>query len=198
MKHVIVFVEHRQGQTRKVTFELATEARRLADTLGGKACAVVLGEGAGRLAEQLKSYPLDTIYVSEDRDVDAYLFDPSVDYLQSAAQIVGPSLILIPNTLSGRDVAGRLMVRLGAGIVADVVDVQIDGGEVDLRLAEAGRRFDYELRAATRASTASQRFGRARLPRRPAAPALRSSRSRSRRRPTRPPSSATSRRAPAS
>ncbi len=130
MKHVIVFAEHRQGQTRKITFELATEARRLADALGGKACAVVLGEGAGRIAEQLKSYPLDTIYVSEDRDVDTYLLDPSVDYLQSAAQIVGPSLILIPNTLSGRDVAGRLMVRLGAGVVADVVDVQIAGGEV--------------------------------------------------------------------
>ena len=37
VKHVIVYVEHRQGSTRKVTFELATEARRLADQLGGKA-----------------------------------------------------------------------------------------------------------------------------------------------------------------
>jgi electron transfer flavoprotein alpha subunit len=130
VKHVIVFVEQRQGQTRKVTFELASEARRLADALGGKACAVVLGEGASRLAEQLKSYPLDTIYVAEDRDVDTYLLDPSVDYLQLAAQNVGPALILIPNTLSGRDVAGRLMVRLNAGIVADVVDVQVSGDEV--------------------------------------------------------------------
>ncbi len=130
MKHVIVFVEHRRGHTRKVTFELASEARRLADLLGGKACAVALGSGAPQLAEQLKNYPLDTIYVAEDRDVDTYLLDPSVDYLAAAAQRIGPSLILIPNTLSGRDVAGRLVVRLNAGIVADVVDVQISGGEV--------------------------------------------------------------------
>lgn len=130
MQHVIVFVEHRQGQTRKITFELATEARRIADALGGKACAVVLGAGAGQLAEQLKSYPLDTIYVAEDRDVDAYLLDPNVDYLQAAAQQIGPSLVLIPNTLSGRDVAGRIMVRLSAGIVADVVEMQVSGGEV--------------------------------------------------------------------
>jgi electron transfer flavoprotein alpha subunit len=130
VQHVIVFVEHRQGQTRKITFELATEARRIADALGGKACAVVLGAGAAQLAEQLKIYPLDTIYVAEDGDVDAYLLDPNVDYLQAVAQRIGPSLVLIPNTLSGRDVAGRIMVRLSAGIVADVVDMHVSGGEV--------------------------------------------------------------------
>lgn len=130
MKHVIVYVEHRQGETRKVTFELATEARRLADQLGGKAHAVVLGAGAAALAEQLKIYPLDTIHVSEDRDVDAFLLDPVVDYLQVAAAAVGPALILIPNTLSGRDVAGRLLVRLAAGIVADVVEVRVEDGAV--------------------------------------------------------------------
>jgi electron transfer flavoprotein alpha subunit len=130
VKHVIAYVEHRQGQTRRVTFELATEARRLADALGGKAYAVVLGSGAAQLAAALKPYPLDAIYVNEDPDVDAFLLDPVVDYLAAAAQIVGPSLVLIPNTLSGRDVAGRLLVRLGAGIVADVVDFKIDDGAV--------------------------------------------------------------------
>ncbi len=128
MKNVIVFAEHRQGQTRKVTFELASEARRLADQLGGKACAVVLGPGAAQLAERLKAYPLDAVYVNDDHDVDAFLLDPSVDYLQAAAELIGPSLILIPNTLSGRDVAGRLTVRLSAGIVADVVEIRIEEG----------------------------------------------------------------------
>jgi electron transfer flavoprotein alpha subunit len=55
MQNVIVFVEHAKGQTRKVTFELATQARRVADALGGKAHAVVLGDGAAGLADQLKS-----------------------------------------------------------------------------------------------------------------------------------------------
>lgn len=126
MKHVVVFVEHRQGQTRKVSFEIASEARRLADELGGKACAVVLGSGASQLATQLQAYPLDVIYIAEDEDVDRYLLDPVVDYLEAAALTAGPALVLIPNTLSGRDVAGRLTVRLSAGIVADVVDVRIE------------------------------------------------------------------------
>ena len=130
MKNVIAYAEHRQGQTRKVTFELATEARRIADALGGKAYVVVLGSGAAQLAEQLKAYPVDAIYVDEDRDVDGFLLDPVVDHLEAAAQKVGPALVLIPNTQSGRDIAGKLMVRLGAGIVADVVDLHVDGGAV--------------------------------------------------------------------
>ncbi len=131
MKNAIVYVEHRDGQTRKVTFEMATQARRLADALGGKACAVVVGAGAARLAEQLKVYPLDTVYFNEDGDVDTFLLDPAVDYVEAAAKAAGPSLILIPNTLSGRDVAGRLVARLDAGIGADVTDFRVENGTVE-------------------------------------------------------------------
>jgi electron transfer flavoprotein alpha subunit len=130
VKNVIAYAEHRRGETRKVTFELASEAGKIAAALGGKAHAVVLGAGSEQLAEQLKSYPLDTIFLNEDADVDAFLLDPIVDYLEAAARMAGPSLILIPNTLSGRDVAGRLMARLDAGMVADVVELTPEQGTV--------------------------------------------------------------------
>jgi electron transfer flavoprotein alpha subunit len=131
MNNVIVYVEHKGGKTRKVTFELATEARKIADALGGKAHAVVVGPGASQLAEQLKSYPLDAIHVNDDADVEKFLLDPAVDYVEAAAKAIGPSVILIPNTLSGRDVAGRLVARLHAGICADVTDFKIEGGKVE-------------------------------------------------------------------
>jgi electron transfer flavoprotein alpha subunit len=126
VKNVIAYAEHRRGETRKVTFELASEAGKIAAALGGKAHAVVLGPGSEQLAEQLKSYQLDTIFFNDDADVEAFLLDPIVDYLEAAARVAGPSLILIPNTLSGRDVAGRLLARLDAGMVADVVELKPD------------------------------------------------------------------------
>ncbi len=130
MQNVIVFVEHKSGQTRKVTFELASEARKIADALGGKAHAVVLGAGAAALAEQLKKYPLDVIHVAEDRDVDAFLLDPIVDYLEAVAKSAGPSIVLVPNTMQGRDVAGRIAARLNAGLTSDVTEFTFDGGKV--------------------------------------------------------------------
>ena len=130
MNNVIVYVQHKNGQTPKVTFELASQARILADKLGGKAHAVVVGAGSSALADKLKTYPLDVVHVNDDADVDGFLLDPVIDYLEAAAKAVGPALVLVPNTLTGRDVAGRLVARLNAGIGADVTDFIIEDGTV--------------------------------------------------------------------
>jgi len=78
----------------------------------------------------LKSYPLDVVYVNDDADADTYLLDPLVDYVEAAAKAAGPSLVLVANTLTGKDVAGRLVGRLHAGIAADATDFKIEGGTV--------------------------------------------------------------------
>jgi electron transfer flavoprotein alpha subunit len=130
MRNVLVYAEHHRGVTRKVTFEMASEAARVAAALGGTATAVAIGPESSRLAEQLRGYPLERVLVNDDPDVERFLLDPIVDYLEGAARQIGPSLVMIPNTLSGRDVAGRLMVRLGAGMVADVVDIHMENAEV--------------------------------------------------------------------
>ncbi len=129
MQHVIVFVEQKSGQTRKVTYELATQARVIADGLGGKAHAVVAGPGASSVVEQLKKYPLDTIYATDDADVDKFFLDPIVDYVEAVAKSTGPALILFPNTMLGRDVAGRICARLNAGMNSDVTEIHVDGGK---------------------------------------------------------------------
>ncbi|GAC1394355.1 MAG: electron transfer flavoprotein subunit alpha/FixB family protein [Vulcanimicrobiaceae bacterium] len=141
MQNVIVFVEHKAGHTRKVTFEMASEARIIADALGGKAHAVVLGAGAAALGEQLKQYPLDTIHISEDGDVDKYLLDPTIDYMEAVAKAAGSALIIVPNTMLGRDVAGRLMARLDAGFNADVTDMKVEGGKLVITAPKLGGAF---------------------------------------------------------
>ncbi len=130
MRDVVVFVEHVAGQPRRVSFEIVTKAKELATALGGSVHALVLGKNASAAAEQLKAYPVDTIHVTEDPDIDGFLIDPSVDYLEAAAKAVGPALILVPFTMIGRDLGSRLAARLDAGQAADVTDVKVDGGKV--------------------------------------------------------------------
>lgn len=130
MRDVIIFVEHVQGQPRRVSFEIATKAKELATALGGTVHAIVLGKNASAAAEALKAYPVDTIHVAEDPDIDAFFIDPSVDYLEAAAKAVGPALVLVPYTMIGRDLGSRLAARLDAGQTADVIDVKVDGGKV--------------------------------------------------------------------
>jgi electron transfer flavoprotein alpha subunit len=130
MRDVIVFIEHTAGKPRRVSLEMAGKAKELAGALGGAAHAVVLGAGAKSAAEILKTYPFDKIHVSEDADVDAFLIDPQVDYLEAAARATGPALVLVPNTMVGRDVGSRLAARLNAGLTSDVVDLTVEGGRI--------------------------------------------------------------------
>jgi electron transfer flavoprotein alpha subunit len=131
MKDVIVFIEHTGGKPRRVALEGATKAREIGNALGGAVHAVVLGKDSNAVAEQLKTFPVDKIHVAEDADVDAYVVDPQVDYLEAVARAAGPSLVLVPNTMIGRDVGGRLAARLGAGITADIVDLAASDGRVN-------------------------------------------------------------------
>jgi electron transfer flavoprotein alpha subunit len=141
MPSVIIFVEQRGGHTRKVSFELATEARKVADMLGGKAHAIVLGNGAPALAEQLKAYPLDVVHVNDDADVDTYLAEPEVDYVEALARELGPSIVLFPNTMHGRDIASRVAARLQTGIAADVTDLRFEDGKLVCVAPKLGGAF---------------------------------------------------------
>ncbi len=138
MRDVIVYVEHAAGTPRRVSLEIATKAKELATALGGRAHAVVLGAGANALADVLRAYPVDVIHVAEDADVDAFAIDPAVDYLEAVAADVGPALVLVPNTMIGRDAGSRLAARLGAGITADVTEIEVADGRVACRSPKLG------------------------------------------------------------
>jgi electron transfer flavoprotein alpha subunit len=134
MQHVIAFIEHTKGAPRRVALEGATQARAIAAALGGKVHAVVTGPGAAQAAEVLKKYPVDQIHVSEE---DRFL-DGAVDALESVAKEVGPSLVLVGNTMFGRDVGSRFAARVDCGVNADVVEVKTDGGRVACVMPKLG------------------------------------------------------------
>ncbi len=134
MRNVIVFVEHSKGTPRRVALESATQARSIADALGGKVYAVIAGAGASQAADVLKRYPVDQIHVSDE---DRFL-DGAVDALEAVAKSAGPSLVLVGNTTVGRDVGSRFAARADCGVNADVVEVKTDSGSVSCVMPKLG------------------------------------------------------------
>jgi electron transfer flavoprotein alpha subunit len=122
---VVVFIEPQHGTPRRVSLELAGKARALASQLGGRAHAVIAGAEAPALAETVRKYPFDVIHVATDADADSFAVDPHVDYLSAVVTKTGPALILVGNTMLGRDVGSRLAARIGAGYIADVSGIEI-------------------------------------------------------------------------
>ena len=130
MKNVVIFVEHRAGTPRRVSLELATKARDLAAALGGTTHGVVAGAGAADAANALKAYGLGALHVADGGPAAEYLIDPLVDALESVAKAAGPSLILVPNTMIGRDAGSRIAARLDAGMTSDATDISVRDGKV--------------------------------------------------------------------
>lgn len=121
MAEVLVLVEHAEGALKKVSAELITAARAL-----GEPSAVVVGAPgtADPLIDGLKAAGAAKIYVAESDVVDNYLITPYVDVLVALTESASPAAVLIAASAGGKEIAGRLAYRLGAGLLVDVVDVK--------------------------------------------------------------------------
>ncbi len=64
-KGVWIVAEQRDGAFRKISFELASTARKLADQLGEEVCAVLCGSGIEGIAGQLGKYGVDKVFVAD-------------------------------------------------------------------------------------------------------------------------------------
>jgi len=130
MKNVVAFIEHKNGAARRSSIEAVCAARGAADALGGTVHAVVAGPQAAAVAVSLKAYPVDQIHVLDDAALAKSGVDPLVDALESVALAAGPSLVIVANTMIGRDVGSRFAARVDAGINADVTGIDVKDGRV--------------------------------------------------------------------
>ncbi|OEU92113.1 electron transfer flavoprotein subunit alpha [Streptomyces abyssalis] len=119
MAEVLVYVDHVDGAVRKPTLELLTLARRIGDPV-----AVHLGPGADEAAKTLGEYGAVKVLAAEAGEFADYLVVPKVDALQAAYDVVSPSAVLVPSSAEGKEIAARLAVRIGSGIITDAVDLE--------------------------------------------------------------------------
>jgi electron transfer flavoprotein alpha subunit len=128
MSEILVLVDHVDGAVRKPTLELLTLARRL-----GEPSAVLLGAGeaSAELAAKLGEYGAAKVYAADAAEFADYLVVPKVDALQQIAQAAAPAAVLVTSSGEGKEIAARLALRLGSGVITDAVDVRAgDGGPV--------------------------------------------------------------------
>ncbi len=122
MSGVLVVVEHLEGVVAKPTLELLTIARRLGDPV-----AVVFGAGAEAAAARLGEYGATKVLSVTDPAVEEYLVAPKAEALAQIAQSIDSTATLFTSTSENKEIAGRLAVKLSAGLITDAIDVSGDG-----------------------------------------------------------------------
>src|SRR5271170_1856819 len=63
---ILVLIEQRQGQIRKSSLEALSEARRLAQTLGATASALIIGSNIKNLVGELSHYKPNNILIADN------------------------------------------------------------------------------------------------------------------------------------
>jgi electron transfer flavoprotein alpha subunit len=118
MPRVLVLVEHEEGATKKVTYEMLTKARDL-----GEPAALFVGEGLEAARDGLARHGATTIYAAT---ADNRLAGQVTDALETAVHDAEPGVVLVAASPLGKDAGARLAARNGWGMLADIVDLDDD------------------------------------------------------------------------
>ena len=122
MPEVLIVAEHADSHVAKPAFELLTLARRIGDPV-----VVVFGEADDTVAKALGEYGATRVLTISDPAVNDYLVAPKAEALAQIAASLQPVAILITSTPEGKEIAGRLAVKLGSGLITDATDIGADG-----------------------------------------------------------------------
>jgi len=129
---VLAVLEQRDGTLRKVSHEVVTAARRLADALGGTVDALIPAAGPVTGADALGGFGADRVVTMTAPSFARY---DAEGYAQAAADQIkagGYGAVVFAASAAGKDFAPRAAAKLGLALAADVTDVAVEGGAVIL------------------------------------------------------------------
>jgi electron transfer flavoprotein alpha subunit len=118
MAEILVLAEHDGESVKKVTCELLTLARRF-----GEPSVVWAGPGAEGGRDRLAEFGAATVYVAAGEEFGDYVVAPKAELLASLVAEKSPAVVLVASTAEGREVAARLAVKTGSGLITDAVDL---------------------------------------------------------------------------
>jgi electron transfer flavoprotein alpha subunit len=125
---VCVITEFRGGAFRRVSFEVASEGRRVAEALGEPLTAIALGDGVAAAAADLGQYGVDKVYAVDQPLLKDYLAETYAPVVAEILNTLQPKVVLSPASVDGKDLGARLAARLGAGLAQDCTALKIEGG----------------------------------------------------------------------
>lgn len=147
MNNVCVYCEFDEGKIQDVSFELLTKGRSLANQLGVKLEALVVGENLSGHTAEISKYGVDTIYLADDKRLYPYTTLPHTAIATGLFKETHPQIVLMGATSIGRDLGPRISSSLKSGLTADCTNLEI-GDYEDKKLGKKYENLLYQIRPA--------------------------------------------------
>jgi electron transfer flavoprotein alpha subunit len=125
MADVLILADHDGGKIAKTAAELAAFAKKS----GAPVAVLLAGNGeADSLGAQLANTDVERIIAVENEAFATHGIPALVDALAQVVENSKPAAIFIASSARGKEIAGRLAIRIDSGVITDAIDVSSDLG----------------------------------------------------------------------
>ncbi len=138
---VCVYIEHKDGETTPMSFELLGIGNTLAKELGSGLCALVIGENIANIAKEAAEWGASKVYTVEGTIFKIFNVEA---YSKAASSLLAkykPEVALFRATSQGTDVAAASAANLGFGLCTDSIGIKVEGGQIKLTRAAFGGNY---------------------------------------------------------
>ena len=123
MANILFLIDHDGSKVAKTAGELASFAKRAGSSIG----VILTNNGAGdSLASQLSGIEMDRLIVVENDEIAKHGIAAAVSALSQVVAKENPDTVLVASSARGKEIAGRLALRIGGGVITDAIDFRSD------------------------------------------------------------------------
>ncbi len=145
MGKIFVYAEVVDGAVAEYSLELVGRARELGDRHGFSVGALLVGFGVRGLAEELIQRGADEVHVVDDVALSRYNLPLYTHAVTEVVKAENPDILLFPASITCRELAPRVAVKLGTGITADCTAIEI-GEYLDPFIGVKHEKLLYQIR----------------------------------------------------
>ena len=127
---VLVVLEQRGGKWTRISFEVLSAGKKIADAAGLPLEVGLLGSGIDALVAEAAQYAVEKVYALDNPLLANYTPDGYTAALEQLIKAKQPKYVLFPHTYQVRDFAPKLATRFGVPLVSDVVDIKAEGSSI--------------------------------------------------------------------
>jgi electron transfer flavoprotein alpha subunit len=127
---VLSFIEQRNGEIKRSSFETLRKARDIADELGGIVKACVIGDSVTAIAGHAGQYGASSVIAVNDTRLLNY---STTAYTKAVTEIIKKeqaTIVFFPASAMGKDLAPSVAARVDGAVAADCIDIKIENGEI--------------------------------------------------------------------
>ena len=116
----LVIIEHKNG----VLHRMSREAISGAQKIGGDITALVIGENAESVSNELSNFQIEKTFIVNHELVPSYNVDGYKEIIEQVVDSISPNIIITGHTYQARDFMPRVSAALDIPFIPDIVELE--------------------------------------------------------------------------